>query len=150
MLERVLKPLLAGEMRLKRTCPWPEDFLGGITTLEEGAWTCRGTISADVSDSQWAQILPLLPAAKSGPSKPGRLARDLRLMLDGIPYLNKTGCQWRLLPDTFGLLSSVCGYSYRWCRANVWKNGTNALRAGGRKRQGCPPNPRQVASIARV
>ena len=53
----------------------------------------------DVSDSQWAQILPLLPAARSGPGKPGRPARDLRTVFNGILYLNKTGCQWRMLPE---------------------------------------------------
>jgi putative transposase len=56
----------------------------------------------DVTDSQWAQILPLFPAAKSGPGKPGWPARDLRVIVNGILYLNKTGCQWRMLPETFG------------------------------------------------
>ena len=95
----------------------------------------------DVSDSQWAQILPLLPAAKSGPGKPGRPARDLRTVFNGILYLNKTGCQWRMLPDPFGPWSSVYGYFYRWSRENVWKKVMNALRAEERKRQGRRPEP---------
>ena len=95
----------------------------------------------DVTDSQWAQILPLLPAAKSGPGKQGRPARDLRVIINGILYLNKTGCQWRMLPQTFGPWSSVYGYFYRWSRENVWKRVMNALRAEERKRQGRRPEP---------
>jgi transposase len=35
---------------------------------------------SDMADRQWKIIKPLLPMAKSGPEKPGRLRSDLRMI----------------------------------------------------------------------
>ena len=49
----------------------------------------------DLTDEQWALVEPPLPAAK-----PGGRPRDvnLREVLNSILYLNRSGCQWDLLP----------------------------------------------------
>src|SRR3954452_22049914 len=48
-----------------------------------------------LSDEQYALLAPLIP-----PAKPGGRPRttDMRLLLDGLFYLVRTGCQWRHLP----------------------------------------------------
>ena len=66
---------------------------------------------SDLTDAQWAVIQPMLPEAKSGTFRGGR-PRDvnLRVMVNGILYLNRTGCQWRLLPPSFGPWPTVHDY----------------------------------------
>ncbi len=54
--------------------------------------------ATDLSDVEWAILAPLLP-----PPKPGGRPRKwtLRTIMDGIFYLVRSGCQWRLLPREF-------------------------------------------------
>ena len=46
-----------------------------------------------LSDEQYALLVPLIP-----PAKPGGRPRttDMRRLLDGLFYLVRTGCPWRL------------------------------------------------------
>ncbi len=68
---------------------------------------------SDLTDSQWALIEPLLPAVKSGPGKPGRPAMDQRQVMNGIAYVVKSGCQWRMVPREFGRWKTIYGYFNR-------------------------------------
>ena len=81
------------------------------------------------------------PEPKSGPGKPGRPARDLRVIVNGILYVNRTGCQWRMLPKEFGPWSTVYGYFRKWSEAELWENIMDALRKQERKRQGREEEP---------
>jgi putative transposase len=58
----------------------------------------------DLSEREWAILAPLLP-----PPKPGGRPRtvDLRRILNGICYVVRSGCQWRLLPRLYGPWSTV-------------------------------------------
>ena len=49
---------------------------------------------SDLTDAEWAVVEPLIPPSRGG--RPPVVS--LRLMLNGIFYRNKSGCQWRLLP----------------------------------------------------
>lgn len=73
--------------------------------------------ASDVSDREWAELAPLLPA----PSRLGRPRRwDLRPIVDAIFYVLATGCQWRALPKDFPPRSTVQGYFYRWRDDGTW------------------------------
>ena len=61
----------------------------------------------DLTEAQWTLLLALLPARKWHPGGPGRPPCDLRQVLNGIWYLLKTGCQWRMLPHEFGKWTTV-------------------------------------------
>lgn len=51
----------------------------------------------DLTDDQWNLLQLLLPPAKPG----GRpRAVDMREIINTILYLNRTGCQWDILPQT--------------------------------------------------
>jgi transposase len=67
--------------------------------------------ASDLTDAEWAVIEPHMPAIK-------HLGRpretDLRAVLDGILYIARTGCQWRLLPKDFPPFTTVQGYFYDW------------------------------------
>ncbi|MCP5135116.1 MAG: transposase [Gammaproteobacteria bacterium] len=52
----------------------------------------------DISDEEWVILAPFLePKQKGRPRK-----HSLRRMVDAIRYMQRTGCQWRLLPKDFG------------------------------------------------
>ena len=95
----------------------------------------------DTTDGQWAVIEALLPKAKSGPGLPGRTPRDLRQIVDGILYLTKAGCPWRLLPRDYGPWQTVYRYFNTWSRATIWQGVMEELTWTERQRQGrhCEP-----------
>jgi putative transposase len=81
--------------------------------------------STDLTDREWAVLRPLLPSAKPG----GRpRSSDLRLILDAIFYVLRSGCAWRLLPRDFPPWSTVYDYFRRWRIAGVWERLNAALR----------------------
>lgn len=95
----------------------------------------------DVTEEQWALLLTLLPARKWHPGGPGRPPYDLRRVLNGILYLLKTGCQWRMLPQEFGKWGTIYAYFTRWRRDGVWAHLMEALRQRERRRLGRQPEP---------
>jgi putative transposase len=71
----------------------------------------------DLSDEQWQLIEWLLPEQTWRPGGRGRPPGDLRQVMNGILYLNKTGCQWRMIPREYGNWSTLYGYFKRWRQA---------------------------------
>jgi len=49
----------------------------------------------DMTDAQWQAIVRLIPPAKDG-GRPREV--NMRSLVDGIFYLVRTGCAWRMLP----------------------------------------------------
>ncbi len=94
-----------------------------------------------MTDEQWELLDSLLPERKWKPGGSGRPPIDVRQVLNGILYLNKTGCQWRLLPKDFGHWSTIYGYFKRWRRAGLWARLMEALRQRERRLQGRQPEP---------
>ena len=80
---------------------------------------------ANLTDSEWARLQPLLP-----PQKPqvGRPAKDHRQVIDGILWILRTGAPWRDLPARFGKWTTVVSRFYRWRRAGVWARVLAALQ----------------------
>lgn len=92
----------------------------------------------DLSDPEWAILEPVLP-----PPKPGGRPRsvNLRLILNGIFYVLRSGCQWRLLPRTYGPWSTVYAYYRAWRIAGVWEGIHTWLRERVRRQVGREPTP---------
>ena len=95
----------------------------------------------DLTDEQWELIQSVLPEPKWKPRGSGRPPTDVRQALNGILYLNKTGCQWRLIPKEFGHWSTIYGYFKRWRRDGIWARLMEALRQLERRLQGRHPEP---------
>jgi putative transposase len=93
---------------------------------------------SDLSEREWAILAPLLP-----PPKPGGRPRtvDLRRILNGICYVVRSGCQWRLLPRAYGPWSTVYAYFRRWRLAGVWEQIHTILRERVRIQAGRLPTP---------
>ena len=96
---------------------------------------------SDLTVSQYKLIIRFLPCAKSGPGRKGRPASDLLTVINGILYVTKSGCQWRMLPGDFGNWNTVYGYFNRWSKDKIWKKVMDILRKKERKRQGRKENP---------
>ncbi len=82
----------------------------------------------------WQQLILLLPKRKWRKGGSGR--PPARQVFNGILYLTKTGCQWRMLPPTFGCWQTVYGYFNRWQKQGVFERVQQVLTRRERKRQG--------------
>jgi transposase len=77
----------------------------------------------DVSDAQWAMIVPLLPEQKRG----GRW-NDHRVTFDGMLWVMRTGAPWRDLPERYGKWQSVYHRFNRWRKDGTIDKVLKALR----------------------
>ena len=78
-----------------------------------------------VTDEAWALIAPLLPVAMAT-GRPRKWA--LRLLLEAVLYLLRTGCQWRQLPLDFPKWKTVYTVFRRWRIDGLWEQIHDALR----------------------
>ena len=73
-----------------------------------------------LSDDQFRLLEPFIP-----PAKPVGRPRttDMRLMLDGLFYVVRTGCQWRHVPPppAFPPWQTIYGYFRSFLNAGVWE-----------------------------
>jgi putative transposase len=92
----------------------------------------------DLTDAEWQILEPLVPAAKPG-GRPPKWTR--RVILDGIFYLVRSGCHWRLLPREFPPWQTVYHYFRVWRIDGTWEHLNATLRERERKRQGRNPQP---------
>jgi putative transposase len=93
---------------------------------------------SDMSEAQWKIIHPLIP-----PAKPGGRPRqaDMREIVNGILYVVRGGCSWRMLPREYGPWQTVYGYFRTFRRAGVWQQMHDALREKVRRKAGKKPTP---------
>jgi len=87
----------------------------------------------DLSDAEWTILEVLIPAPKPG-GRPPRWTR--RQILNGIFYVVRAGCQWRLLPREFPPWKTVYHYFRAWRLDGTWERLNTTLRERERVRQG--------------
>src|ERR1700753_3718280 len=97
----------------------------------------RSGYETDMTDAEWALLSPRLPDAKFG-GRPEKYSK--RDIINGIRYVTRTGCAWRLLPNDFPAWTSVYHYFRKWRKDGTWKRIHDHLRGdvrvkAGRKRQ---------------
>ena len=101
----------------------------------------RSQYPTDLTNKQWQRIAPLLPSRKWHPGGPGRPPCDRRQVINGILYVTKTGCQWEMMPHTFGRWKTVYGYFNAWSREGHWQQILEVVTRQERVRQGRKPTP---------
>lgn len=109
----------------------------------QAATSSRKAYPSDLTDEQWAILEPLIPAPKHG-GRPRSL--DMREVINAILYLNRTGCQWDMLPHDLLPKSSVYQYFAQWRDDGNWDRMMGALRAMVRVQDDREPTP-SAASI---
>jgi transposase len=77
----------------------------------------RTTYPSDLSDEQWRQIRPLIPASR--PVGADR-STSTRAVANAILYRERSGCSWRMLPHDFPHWRTVYGYYCQWKAEGVW------------------------------
>jgi transposase len=71
----------------------------------------------ELTDRQWERLRPLLPPQKAWTGRP---AKDHRLVLNGILWIDRTGAPWRDLPERYGPWQTIASRFYRWREAGIW------------------------------
>lgn len=103
----------------------------------------RAPYPTDLTDEQWAILQPLIPPART--QRGGRpRTTDMREVINAILYLNRTSCQWDLLPHDLLPKSTVYEYFAQWRDDGTWARFTDALRTKVRVAEGRDPTPSAV------
>lgn len=98
----------------------------------------RTPYPTDLTNEQWELIVSHIPPEKRG----GRHREvDLREVINGVLYVNRTGCQWRALPHDLPPWGTVAYYYYRFRNDGTWQTIHDRLRAQVRTVVGKEPTP---------
>ena len=92
---------------------------------------------SDLTDREWDQLTVMIPSEQAG-GRPRRT--DIRLVVNAIFYLTRTGIAWRYMPREYPPWQTVYGYFRRWRSSGVWEKIHEKLRievrvSEGRERQ---------------
>lgn len=98
----------------------------------------RKPYPSDLTDAQWKILEPLVPAPKPGPQPVKHSRREI---LNAIFYVNRAGCQWRMLPHDLPKWELVYSYFRRWKRDGTWQRINDALRGQVRQQEGRKSEP---------
>lgn len=98
----------------------------------------RESYPTDLTDAQWKRLKELLP-----PPKPGGRPRtvNLREVINGILYLLRSGCPWRMIPHEFPPWGTVWYYFRRWRIDGTWHSLHRQLYPEVRQVEGRQPSP---------
>lgn len=87
----------------------------------------------DLSDTQWELVRPLV-------ERTGHMGTpstvDRRAIVNALLYLNRTGCQWRMLPTDFPNWNTVRYYFDQWTLDGTFIRINDALRQRARQTVG--------------
>ena len=91
-----------------------------------------------LSDGEWDLLEPLIP-----PAKPGGRPRqtDMREVLNGILYVLRSGCAWRMLPHDLPPWQTVYDYFRMWRQDGTWQRIHDTLRRQVRLQVGREEEP---------
>src|SRR3712207_8133066 len=98
----------------------------------------RPAYATDLSDEEWQLLAPLLP-----PEKPGGRPRKypIREVINGIQYVLRTGCAWRLMPHDLPHWQTAYQTFRAWRRDGTWLRMHDQLRDRVRTSMGRHPQP---------
>ena len=74
------------------------------------------TYPTDLKYTEWQQIMEFFPSHKMG--RPPKWEKWQ--VINAIVYVNRTGCQWRMLPINFPPWRTVHYYYWRWKQNGLW------------------------------
>jgi putative transposase len=87
----------------------------------------RKAYPSDLTDAQWTLLAPLIPPART--QRAGRPREvNMREVVNTILYLNRSGCQWDMLPHDLQPKSTTFEYFSQWRDDGTWNRIVDALR----------------------
>ena len=99
------------------------------------------TYPSDLTPTEYAILKTEFPTQPKHPKRKWTLRR----ILNAIFYLQRTGCQWRYLPDSFPPWKTVYHYWRRWKLESRWENLNTVLREEIRVKAGRSAQPSAAA-----
>lgn len=100
----------------------------------------RKLYSTDLTDDEWELLEPLIPKPKNG-SKGGRPAKNRREIVNGIRYVLRSGCAWRLMPHDLPHWGTCYHYFLLWKKDGTWERIHDELRGDVREVAGRNRHP---------
>jgi putative transposase len=97
----------------------------------------KKTYPSDLSKKAWKYMKKRLPKRQNKHC----LKWSWRIILNAIFYLQRTGCQWRYLPDSFPPWKTVYHYARIWRLSGFWEKLNTELREYLRVRDGKNTQP---------
>jgi len=98
----------------------------------------RLTYTTDLTNEEWQILEPLLPPEKTG-GRPRKY--PLREVINGIQYVLRTGCAWRLMPHDLPHWQTAYQTFRAWRQDGTWLRLHDQLRAEVRTRMGRHAQP---------
>jgi len=98
----------------------------------------RKPYPSDVTDAEWAIIEPLIPKVKPGGRPEVHPKQEI---VNGVFYVLRSGCQWRMLPHDFPPWQTVLNYFEAWSKDGLWERINQELRERVRRKAGREPTP---------
>ena len=95
------------------------------------------TYPTDMKCNEWAVIRELLPSKQHR----GHRKWEVCLIVNAIFYIVRSGCSWRMLPDSFPPWKTIYSYFWTWTRDGVWQQINAALVRQVRKKHGRRERP---------
>jgi putative transposase len=90
----------------------------------------RKAYPSDLTDEQWELMQIVIPEAKPG-GRPRSV--DMREVINALLYINRSGCQWDMLPHDLPPKSTVSEYFAAWRDDGTWQYMLDVLRDGYRE-----------------
>lgn len=100
--------------------------------------TDRKAYPSDLTDAEWEILEPLIPAISE---EAAHIKYTRREIVNGILYVLRSGCPWRLMPHDLPAWGTVYDYFRQWQRQGVWDQVLEALYKQKRKKQGRDEEP---------
>jgi transposase len=107
----------------------------------------RQAYPSDVSDEEWAFVLPYLTLCRE--DAPQR-RYELREVFNAVRWMIRAGAPWRLMPNHFPPWPACYQQTQRWIKAGVFEAMVHDLRVFIRLGEGRAPDPSAVIIDART
>ena len=91
----------------------------------------------DLTTKQWNSIKKFFDVGNYG----NRRKWSVRTLINAVLYIQKTGCQWRMLPHDFPPYQTVYSFFYRANKNGIWKEMEKELVQADREKHGRSKDP---------
>lgn len=91
----------------------------------------------DISDEEWEHVKEYFAPYRTG----RRRQHDIRAIVNAIRYMQRTGCQWSLLPKDFPPAKAVKYHFYKWRDSKLFERMQEQLHKKLRVQEGRNPRP---------